>query len=108
MSRRQAASLTLLAVALLTLPLWIARVGLYQYLGIEILVWGLYAMSFNLLLGYTGLPSFGHGAYFGVVCCKNTSAPTFGWTSAAPCSPRPCAARWWLRSSRTGAASTTR
>ena len=64
MSRRQAASLTLLAVALLTLPLWIARVGLYQYLGIEILVWGLYALSFNLLLGYTGLPSFGHGAYF--------------------------------------------
>jgi branched-chain amino acid transport system permease protein len=53
-------------VALVTLPLWIARVGLYQYLGIEILVWGLYALAFNLLLGYAGLPSFGHGAYFGV------------------------------------------
>ncbi len=66
MSLRQTAFLTLLAAGLLTLPLWIARVGLYQYLGIEILVWGLYALSFNLLLGYTGLPSFGHGAYFGV------------------------------------------
>jgi len=66
MSRSQAALLALLAVALGTLPFWIARVGLYQYLGIEILVWGLYALSFNLLLGYTGLPSFGHGAYFGV------------------------------------------
>ena len=52
--------------ALTTLPFWIARIGLYQYLGIEILVWGLYALSYNLLLGYTGLPSFGHGAYFGV------------------------------------------
>jgi branched-chain amino acid transport system permease protein len=66
MSRSQAALLALLAAALATLPFWIARVGLYQYLGIEILVWGLYALSFNLLLGYTGLPSFGHGAYFGV------------------------------------------
>jgi branched-chain amino acid transport system permease protein len=27
---------------------------------------GLYALSFNLLLGLRGLPSFGHGAYFGV------------------------------------------
>ncbi len=66
MNRSQTAALALLAVALVTLPYWIGRVGLYQYLGIEILVWGLYALSFNLLLGYTGLPSFGHGAYFGV------------------------------------------
>jgi branched-chain amino acid transport system permease protein len=50
----------------LSLPLWIGAVGLYPYLGVEILIWALYALSFNLLLGYTGLPSFGHGAYFGV------------------------------------------
>ena len=62
----QRLALVLLLVALATLPYWIGRVGLYQYLGIEILVWGLYALSYNLLLGYTGLPSFGHGAYFGV------------------------------------------
>ena len=66
MSIAQRISLALVLAALATLPLWIARVGLYQYLGIEILVWGLYALSYNLLLGYTGLPSFGHGAYFGV------------------------------------------
>lgn len=59
-------ALLALLTALATLPYWIARVGLYQYLGIEILVWGLYALSYNLLLGYSGLPSFGHGAYFGV------------------------------------------
>jgi branched-chain amino acid transport system permease protein len=51
---------------LVSLPLWIDRVGLYQYLGIEIVTWMIYALGFNLLLGYTGLPSFGHGAYFGV------------------------------------------
>jgi branched-chain amino acid transport system permease protein len=55
-----------LFVLLLSLPLWIERVGLYQYLGIEIVTWMIYALGFNLLLGYTGLPSFGHGAYFGV------------------------------------------
>jgi branched-chain amino acid transport system permease protein len=47
-------------------PLWLARVGLYPYLALEILVWAIYALAFNLLLGYGGLPSFGHGAFFGV------------------------------------------
>ena len=41
-------------------------VGLYPYLGVEILIWSIYALGFNLLLGTAGLPSFGHGAYFGV------------------------------------------
>lgn len=57
----------LIVFALLaSLPLWIEAVGFYQYLGIEIVIWMIYALGFNLLLGYTGLPSFGHGAYFGV------------------------------------------
>lgn len=51
---------------LATLPLWIGKIGLYPYIGVEILIWAIYALSFNLLLGYTGLPSFGHGAYFGI------------------------------------------
>jgi branched-chain amino acid transport system permease protein len=49
-----------------TMPLWIRTVGLYEYLGVEVLIWCIYALGFNLLLGYTGLPSFGHGAYFGI------------------------------------------
>jgi len=56
----------ILFAVLVSLPFWIEAVGLYQYLGIEIVVWMIYALGFNLLLGYTGLPSFGHGAYFGV------------------------------------------
>lgn len=51
---------------LVTLPLWIEPVGFYQYLGVEIVIWMIFALGFNLLLGYTGLPSFGHGAYFGL------------------------------------------
>ena len=49
-----------------TLPFWIKGVGLYPYLGVEVMIWVIYALGFNLLLGYAGLPSFGHGAYFGV------------------------------------------
>jgi branched-chain amino acid transport system permease protein len=53
-------------VILLSTPLWVGKVGLYQYLALEIMIWMLFALGYNLLLGYTGLPSFGHGAYFGI------------------------------------------
>ncbi|PJI43512.1 branched-chain amino acid ABC transporter permease [Ferrovibrio sp.] len=53
-------------VVMATAPFWLARVGLYQYLGVEIAIWVLFAMGFNLLFGYTGLHSFGHGAYLGI------------------------------------------
>ena len=59
-------AMLVLWLVLATVPLWIARVGLYPYLGIEILIWSLYALAFNLVLGTAGLPSFGHGAYFGI------------------------------------------
>ena len=49
-----------------SMPLWTRRVGLYDYLALEILIWSLFAMSYNLMLGYTGLPSFGHAAFFGI------------------------------------------
>jgi len=49
-----------------TLPWWVGAVGLYPYLGVEIMIWIVFALGFNLLLGTSGLPSFGHGAYFGV------------------------------------------
>ena len=49
-----------------SVPLWIEQVGLYQYLGIEILIFATYALAFNLVLGHAGLPSFGHGAFFGI------------------------------------------
>jgi len=32
----------------------------------EILIWGLLAMSSDLLIGYTGMGSFGHSAFFGL------------------------------------------
>ncbi len=47
-------------------PLWLTQVGLYQYLALEIMIWMMFALGHNLLLGQGGLPSFGHGAYFGI------------------------------------------
>jgi branched-chain amino acid transport system permease protein len=45
---------------------FIPNLGGYISMGTEIIIWCLFAMGFNILLGYTGLPSFGHGAYFGI------------------------------------------
>ncbi len=51
---------------LLTLPFWISAVGGYIELGSQVVVLGLAAMALNFLLGYTGVLSFGHAAYFGL------------------------------------------
>jgi branched-chain amino acid transport system permease protein len=49
-----------LAAAALILP-W----TMYPVLAVDILVWGLFATAFDIMLGYTGLLSFGQAAYFG-------------------------------------------
>ncbi len=51
---------------LLAMPLWLPHVGGYVELGSRIVVLGLAAMALNFLLGYTGVLSFGHAAYFGL------------------------------------------
>jgi branched-chain amino acid transport system permease protein len=51
---------------LLTMPYWIGFVGGYTSLGTQVLVLGLAAISLNFLLGFTGVLSFGHAAYFGL------------------------------------------
>ena len=38
----------------------------YTFLANDIAIWALFAMSLNLLVGYSGLVSFGHAAYFGI------------------------------------------
>lgn len=56
--------LLILTLLLVLLPLSESR--FYVFLGTDILIMGLFAVSLNLLLGYTGLVSFGQAAYFGV------------------------------------------
>ena len=52
--------------ALLLAPYWMAPLGGYTALATRVLVLGLAAMSLNFLLGFTGVLSFGHAAYFGL------------------------------------------
>ena len=66
--------LALLAVAPLLLP------EFWRRFVTEILIWGLLAMSSDILIGYTGMVSFGHSVFFGLgMYCA----------AAAPYMPRP-------------------
>ncbi len=56
--------LILILVLIALIPLSGSRY--YVFLGTDILIFGLFAVSLNLLLGYTGLVSFGQAAYFGI------------------------------------------
>ena len=51
---------------LLTMPYWLDYVGGYTQLGTRVVIMALAAMSLNFLLGFTGVLSFGHAAYFGL------------------------------------------
>ncbi len=57
---------TVIWLLLLTMPYWLAAVGGYTQLGTRVVIMALAAMSLNFLLGYTGVLSFGHAAYFGL------------------------------------------
>ena len=63
MSARGLTWLVVFAAALL-----VPSVGsrFYTFLANDVIIWALFATSLNLLVGYTGLVSFGHAAYFGI------------------------------------------
>jgi branched-chain amino acid transport system permease protein len=58
--------LAILWLALLTMPYWMGFIGGYTELATRVLVLALAAMSVNFLLGFTGVLSMGHAAYFGL------------------------------------------
>jgi branched-chain amino acid transport system permease protein len=53
-------------IVLISMPYWLGWVGSYPQLGTRVLILALAAMSLNFLLGFTGVLSFGHAAYFGL------------------------------------------
>ncbi len=64
--RRRLAILAAIWVALVFAPYWTPLFGGYTALGSRVLVLGLGAMAVNFLLGFTGVLSFGHAAWFGL------------------------------------------
>jgi len=65
-SGRKLAALAAIWTALVLAPFWMPLLGGYTALGTRVLVLGLAAMSVNFLLGFTGVLSFGHAAWFGI------------------------------------------
>ena len=63
---RHPAILAIVWGALILAPYWMPLFGGYTALGSRVLVLGLGAMAVNFLLGFTGVLSFGHAAWFGL------------------------------------------
>jgi len=59
-------SLISTAVALLLLPFVLSAVGLGITSASEVVIFAIACMALNVLVGHTGLISFGHGAWFGL------------------------------------------
>ena len=51
---------------LVGVPFWLPMIGGYVELGSRVVIYALAATALNFLLGYTGVLSFGHAAYFGL------------------------------------------
>jgi ABC-type branched-subunit amino acid transport system ATPase component/ABC-type branched-subunit amino acid transport system permease subunit len=58
--------LVLLALGLIVLPWLVLALGYTWGIATEVAIFALVGLGYNLLLGYTGLLSFGHGLFFGL------------------------------------------
>ena len=68
-------------IALLALALAAPLLGLYPVFVMKLLCFALFACAFNLLLGFTGLLSFGHAAFFGFAAyVTGWVVKSLGWT----------------------------
>jgi ABC-type branched-subunit amino acid transport system ATPase component/ABC-type branched-subunit amino acid transport system permease subunit len=66
MLKRFPASLLLAALGLILLPPVLLALGLTMTSATEVVVYAMACMALNILVGHTGLVSFGHGAWFGL------------------------------------------
>jgi len=64
--RQAHAPLVIAALALIVLPVALDLVGLPLRSSIDVVVFAIACMGLNVLVGHTGLVSFGHGAWFGL------------------------------------------
>ncbi len=62
MARSQIIFLACVVVLALVFP----YIAPYEALATEVLIFALFAMAYDLVLGYTGMLSFGHAAFFGI------------------------------------------
>jgi branched-chain amino acid transport system permease protein len=84
----------IVTAALFALPFVLAQLGrtgeYWIWVTTEMIISALFAMSLNLILGYGGMVSFGHAAFFGVgaytvaLLMKKAGAPLYLALAAAP------------------------
>src|SRR5712692_9776201 len=94
---RRAAGI-LLAVAALTVPFWIAN-PYFLHVVIMAGIFGVLALSLNLLLGYTGQLSLGHAAFFGIGAYTSALlALRLEWSfwAALPCAAAAAGLAGWV------------
>ncbi len=63
---REGALMVVVAAVLLALPWILDAIGGYRELASRIIIWGIFALGFDLLVGFTGYLSFGHAAFWGL------------------------------------------
>src|SRR2546422_9158546 len=64
--RDEYATLLIAAIALVVLPFALDLCGRPLRSAIDVVVFAIACMGLNVLVGHTGLVSFGHGAWFGL------------------------------------------
>ena len=84
-SSRRTLALAAVAAAAVAVPFVLRALGLdfYMSLATRIVVYAIAATSLNLVLGYAGLVSFGHAAFFGLGAYVTAILVTEGVQSGA-------------------------
>jgi branched-chain amino acid transport system permease protein len=99
--KRHALGYLAFAVIVAILPF----VGVYPIFVMKVLCYALFACAFNLLLGFTGLLSFGHAAFLGTAAYVTGHAIKVCWPASAQ---PPCWVWLWAPSPFGAAASISR
>ena len=63
---REALVMAVAAAVMIALPWLLPMIGGYRELATRVLIWGIFALGFDILVGFTGFLSFGHAAFWGL------------------------------------------
>ena len=65
-------------MSLVSLPLWMGS-DYYINIASQILIWAIFALALNVLVGWSGLVSLGHAGLFGMACYTGAWLLEAGW-----------------------------
>ena len=65
-------------LALISVPIWLGN-SYYVNIASQILIWAVFALALNVLVGWAGFVSLGHAGLFGVACYTGALLIVAGW-----------------------------